>query len=57
MTMDEPSRSLPPWLASAVQQMELNNKSIVMLDEVQAYLPKLGRPRVRTAVSQLIARG
>ncbi len=57
MTMDEPSRSLPPWLAPAVQQMELNNKLIVTLDEVHTYLPKLDRPRVRTAVSQLIARG
>ncbi len=53
----ETGRSIPGWLASIVQEFELNAQALVTVEDVLCARPDLSRPVARRALAELVRRG
>ncbi len=51
------SRSVPPWLAPVIQDLELNGSTLVTVDDIQRARPELDRAVARRGLAQLVERG
>lgn len=50
-------RSIPKWLAPIVQELELAQRPIISVDDIQRARPLLARSVVRQAITELVRRG
>lgn len=55
--MGEAIRSIPPWLAAVVQELELNGSRLVTIDDIQRARPDLDRALARLGIALLVRRG
>ena len=57
MTKVPASRSIPPWLASVVQDLELQGNTLVTVDDIQRARPDLDQATARLGLAYLVRRG